>query len=707
MASKQDAQSEAMALIDMGKAMVDKVLSILPFLLSSPSFSANFSTNPFGLLMQLLKHLGVTYKDLENWLTHMLILVIPELEIATKAILLTNLKKMVSCSIDPRIPEKYRKKYKQSNNPETSQERGIDIDIESIDYLDKLSMSPLSDSGKYSYFGLDGVKDSYKFARADDFDAFLWFVIHKGKFPNSAIAAVGKEGQLGFHTSGSTNGASLLETLEVSVEPNQKNTSTILLGNTFMYKNGRTISMCIDNKYGTNGQVLKSTIVPTTDNWNSVNWYGRRAYDLGKNLGLHMGVNNVTNNTRYNGKPRDYSKEFGICNLQYIDQASTDSPIIGTVNNKLKFTILPKPYVHIPDTSKNDNILLSFKKVLFNGKGELDSSGKYSLSESDARDILDFSGSKLKLKNGVTKEQILPKLYECYPGLTVYEFNYDFVMSMRLFDARVIASTLLDTLQQTQIGISLGISHQHQEPSDMIAEIVKNIINSDDSDVEDCFYKFSNEKYEKLLSNAANKRLNKTDKFYSAKEILSSPTNGDLVKEEEILRRALTDAKVTITDEVEEKDKYGIAQNYMFDLIENLVEAIVKAVLSPKVLLLFTVNQKIMGGKWEEFTFLDMMKAMIKIISSLVKEIRDMILQELFKLVMEQLSPIIALLTNALVLEQLDNYSEAIRDIIRNCPFIWFKFKNQLQDTNLDNVDYADIDIPAEVEKDTPNTNNC
>ena len=241
----------------------------------------------------------------------------------------------------------------------------------------------------------------------------------------------------------------------------------------------------------------------------------------------------------------------------------------------------------------------------------------------------------------------------------------------------------------------------------MIAEIVKNIINSDDSEVEDCFYKFSNEKYEKLLSNAANKRLNKTDKFYSAKEILSSPTNGDLVKEEEILHRALTNAKVTITEGVEEKDKYGIAQNFIFDLIEKLVEAIVKAVLSPKVLLLFTVNQKIMGGKWEEFTFLDMVKAMINIIYSLVKEIRDMILQELFKLVMEMLSPILALLSNALVLEQLDNYAEAIRDIIRNCPFIWFKFKNQLRDTHIDNVDYADIDIPPEEEKDKPNTNNC
>ena len=61
--------------------------------------------------MQLLKHLGVGYDDLENWLTRMLILVVPLLEIATKAILLTNLKHMVSCSVDPRIPEKYRKKY--------------------------------------------------------------------------------------------------------------------------------------------------------------------------------------------------------------------------------------------------------------------------------------------------------------------------------------------------------------------------------------------------------------------------------------------------------------------------------------------------------------------------------------------------------------------------------------------------------------------
>ena len=120
------------------------------------------------------------------YLTKFLIYVVPVLEISVKAILLTNLKKMVSCSIDPRIPDKYRKRHKDPNDEETPNVYGIDINIESIDFLDKLSVNPLSDFGQEMYFGLEGVEDVYKLARADDFDAFLWFVIHKGKFPTSS-----------------------------------------------------------------------------------------------------------------------------------------------------------------------------------------------------------------------------------------------------------------------------------------------------------------------------------------------------------------------------------------------------------------------------------------------------------------------------------------------------------------------------------------
>ena len=161
MASTKQQQQDAMAAIDTAKAMLDKVLTILGIIENSPSLTLTFATNPIGFLLQLLKHLGVTYEEIRYWLCWFLTATLPGLEIAVKAILLTNLKKMVSCSIDPRIPDKYRKLHKVTTegNFNSSQEYGIDINVESIDFLNKLATNPLSDAGSELYFGLVGVND--------------------------------------------------------------------------------------------------------------------------------------------------------------------------------------------------------------------------------------------------------------------------------------------------------------------------------------------------------------------------------------------------------------------------------------------------------------------------------------------------------------------------------------------------------------------
>ena len=63
MATKKEMQGDAMASVDTAKAMVDKVLSIMGLILTEPSLTLSFSTNPIGFLMQILRHLGVTYED--------------------------------------------------------------------------------------------------------------------------------------------------------------------------------------------------------------------------------------------------------------------------------------------------------------------------------------------------------------------------------------------------------------------------------------------------------------------------------------------------------------------------------------------------------------------------------------------------------------------------------------------------------------------
>lgn len=693
MAKKDKLISEALSKIDMAQAMADKVLIILDLIQSNKSYPLDL--NAMSFLMDILKSLGVSFDVIEEWLTNFLVYVIPVLELSTKAYLLSNLKNMVGCSTDPRIPEKYRKKHKSQDDTESSQERGIDIDIESIDYLDKLSISPLSDNGKGLYFGLDGINDSYKFARADDFDAFLWFVIHKGKFPNSSIVKLDKNNNLilGNHKTTKNYKGSLLSSLEVTY--NEDDPSTILLGNTFQYESGRTISMCIDIKYNDKGKILNNTIVPISDDWSSVNWYTRRANYFTKNI--------IGDKASKISAKRDYSKEIPICNIQYIDQGSTDSPVIGTVNNKLRFTILPKPLVYINPKK------LTIKKILFNENGDFDKNGKYTLSDTKFDEIFKKEKSKdFEFNEGKSKADVIRSMYECYKGLTIYEFNYDLIMGMKLFDARSIVSALFDTLQNASLGLSVGLEERHQESTDTIKEIIKNIINTDDSTVNDCYHTFSNERYNMLLSNTANKRLNRTDKFYDAKQILSASLSGDTVNEEEVLHRAITQAKVTVTEGSDGSDEYGIANNFMFSLLNNLITAIVQSLLSPKLLMVIVVNQSMMGGgKWEKFNFSNLFKALQDIIVGIVKEVKDLIIDKLWKLVATRLDPLITITSDEIVKEQLDSYADVLREIMKYAPYIFHFIGGQRQDTKIDDVDYADIDIPSENNKDTPNTNNC
>ena len=710
MAKVKDAQSETMTSIDTAKAMVDKVVTIMGIMAASPSSTNTFATNPIGFLLQILKDLGVTYEDIRLWLTNILIFVVPSLEISVKAILLTNLKGMVNCSIDPRIPEKYRKIHNKPNNTSTRQTNGIDFNVESIDFFNKLSVNPLSDVGKELYFGLEGINDTYKFARADDFDAFLWFVMHKGKFPMPSEITNMSTFTDSIHgiEAKSTSGSSLLETVIVDFE--KPNYSSILIGNTFTYTGSpHVVSICIDRKYDENNEITQNTLVPISDDRYSVNWYARNADQLGKNLGFGWGVNQNTADTKYKGKSRDFSKERAICNVQFIDQTSSDSPITGLVNNKLRFTILPRPAIHIPDIS-NGELPTAFIKLLFDADGSYNPNGKYTLADNSestssayCNNAVTIVNSKVNVEN---KAEVVQNLIECYKGLTVYEFNYDYIMSIKMFDAKVIATYLLDSLININVGLNIGYRDTYVQRTEAFKEIIKSILNTDDSTINDCFYSFNNTKYDAMLRRTEEMRAKKHSKSAISeirKTLDEYDENAELHKQIDVLHRAITQASVAVAEGSNEIDKSGMEYNFVFDLVQNLAMAIISSVLSPKVLMILEVNQQMMGGASEQ----SLIVAMQGVIVSIINEVRDLIVQELLKFVLKQIEPIISMISDILLREQLENYTDAIRDIIRNCPHIWFNFGNQDQETKLDTVDYADIDTSSNNGNEQPNTNNC
>ena len=271
-------------------------------------------------------------------------------------------------------------------------------------------------------------------------------------------------------------------------------------------------------------------------------------------------------------------------------------------------------------------------------------------------------------------------------------------------------------LVNTRLGLNLAIEKKHQDATEEIKEIIKNIINQDESLADSCYFTFDNSKYDALLRKSEEKRAkqydfgnttNKSGTFENVAEILAEYDNVTTLEQQiNVINRALTQASVNISDGVDEAEKYGVKFGFVTDLVENLMLAVVNSVLTPKVLMLLEVNRQIMGGSWKAFTMKDLLVSMSNIIVGLVREVRDLVIQELLKFVLKQLEPLIQALESIIVREQIENYTELINDIIRNCPTVWFSFGNLNQETKLDTVDYADIDVSSLKKDITPN-NNC
>ncbi len=723
MASLRKLEDETVALVDAAKAMLDKVVSIMEIFIDAPSLSFEYTVYPMRLVMMLLRSVGVTAEEMKEFLTKILLYSLPALELSVKAALLTNLKGIISsCSVDPRIPERYRKKSIGYLGDIERSKYGIDIPVQSIDIFGKLDISPLDEgAGKEYYFGTEGMTDTYQLARADDMDAFLWFVKHKSKFP--ACKTINNMSDLGGIVNPSD--ATLFSAFSIQFTPDKP--SRIINGNTFSYYNADTVSMCVEAKHDENGKIIENTIIPVSDDRTSANWYIRRADQLGRNaLSGWMKKNKID-------VPRDFSKERAICNIQYLD-GDMECSLAENVDNKFRFSILPKPYVHIPKVNFNDKNNSEppwrFKKLLFNDKGEIDSNGRFTVNDIPTERVdngyVYFNGVnnsyqlKMNIKSGKlsygldTDASVMAKhMIECYPGLTVFEFNYDYVMGMKLFDAKVVATQLINSIMDINVTFRGTISFE-DEIRDEVKELIKEIIEEDTSDISDCFFTFDNTRYSALMRAAevkraeSNKRNGVTGSAYS--DIISIlneyDSNASLHEQHEVLSRAFTQASLVLQEGAEdESDKDSLNLNFFSDLVENLVMAIIYCIFSPKVLMLLTVNETIMGGKWKTFTAKEFFRAMGKVIISIIRETVSLLLQELNKFLLEKLEPIIATMVSLIATERITNYTDAMNELIKNCSFIWFKFGNQYLDTKLDTVDYADIDTSVNKENETPNKN--
>ena len=560
-------------------AAIQTLLERYPVLITTNSLkSISGNTTSFNFMFDILQIIGVNNDKIVEWAANLISGngengILDNIETSIKTLLKANIKNMLSCTINPIIPDDLLDYHKVKNkygdnlpNDIYTEGSGIEIDLSSIDFSGMLKIAPTSSIGKYYYFDNGYLpNDLY---RSRDFNAFIWYVINKGI---------------------------------MSEEGNEK------------YK------MIWDNRN-------KGKDRPNEDFFNALTPDDIAAYNK----------NNLP-------------KKKQIIQCQFLERSFPN-------NNKLKIQLCSDTYYKT--------------RKFFDVKNEEIASNK-----------------------------------------TLFEFNNDYIDSLKLFNSKVLMAQIIDKLTGS-LALNVGYSINETVIQGKIDMIIKKIIEGDDTTINDCFYSFSNEEYDALVEEATLKHAglykyngdNNSAVSLNAQQLLDSLSgiseNSTLQEQTTTIKNAFTQISATIAQDgvISVTDSFNFGMNIIYQIIEQIMYAVISTILSPKVMILIAINSHLMGDELPS-SIEDFLKSINNLLVAIVKEIKDLILEELFNFLIKELEPLISLYLSKLTLESIKYYKELLSNIIDAC----MSSNNSSVQGVIDNVNYADI-VPQEI---TPESSIC
>lgn len=293
---------------------------------------------------------------------------------------------------------------------------------------------------------------------------------------------------------------------------------------------------------------------------------------------------------------------------------------------------------------------------------------------------------------------------------TIFEFNYDYIYSLKLFDSKILVANIINSVMQTLMGVSMigTIDPRKQFIAGMVGEIIDSYEMAEDTIISDDFFSFSNEKYNELLKAGRNRYNGKYNldidaTNYDFSDIIESISNldsitGDLNEQETAIANIIKNVSVKLAQNPSGEDGYDF--NFATDIVKLFIkETIVNITLialSPKVAVLYAINNAVMGDATAIFSpteyFQFITKNMKNLITQISKSILELFLKKLMDFVNEKLKPLLKQFAEKVALEQVIVYTSLIEQVISTCGSALKSLISQGElSTVIDNVNYADI----------------
>lgn len=691
---KKETMDEALGTISAALAILEKMPE-----LQDDNFALSVDIRPVDFLMQCLYKI-VGYDKVVDWVTNCIGSALPTIETAVKTYILTQLKYIFDCTINPFITYDLIK-------------YGVVFDLKTVDLVNMLQYCPLDKSvnnnkknGKYYYFGCEEFDYPDQLENAEDFNALLWYM--KNRTVGTRSVWYGHEEQKNASKHISLNQKQKKEdgiiTLEYSGRPTGLKDAE---GNSMTLQT--PFNNCIHVFLGNTKPIESGNIQATTDDILVVKEKQGRLSDVRRDA--------VTNKEKLEKLIDDLKKEnlskdeWKSRKEKYNMYVSFMDTIIKTIDKNKKLSeglqsLQEKRYISFNAESNQYTLYVepTGNKIVIDRQTYYTSNNAL---VSDKKQLYD------DVITQHTHDMYRPIKYNYYYHKTLLQFNIDYIFSLKLFDKKTVTARLLDALSGC-ITLGLDLSFEERMAQNMVRQAINDIIDNDDTVVSDCFFTFDNDIYNSMMERSESQRLGL---MVAPNGYIGQAVNPDAILESlnelspnaspEQVQSAIESAIFEVTRQCIPEYNPGNSPEFnadwRFNIVDNLIQTlayvIVLTVLSPKIYLLIAVNLKIMGRE-STFDLISFMDNFKQLISGIVKTIRDELMRMLKEWLMELIGNLAKEIGAKLALEQIMYYQE----LLRKCIACFQLRGGNTIGWNMQNVDYSDI---YDTENNEPTNAEC
>lgn len=268
------------------------------------------------------------------------------------------------------------------------------------------------------------------------------------------------------------------------------------------------------------------------------------------------------------------------------------------------------------------------------------------------KNILDITFNSLGNPNRPNNSLTI-RVNSSYDNKTLNELNNDFIDSLKLFNAEKVVNNIIDVIFGS-ISVSISKTKRQLDQEGKINNIVDKLINDDgcDDEIDDSYFTFDNQQIATIEQDSARRQTGLV-KVKTSVDAASSIDKDTLITFNEEMNNAASfvDKKQTLTANIDKMsnesaknvpdgaDKISVKLDFIQKLISSLTKAIVSIVLSPKVIIIFLINFKIvytLSGEYKDPV--EFIKKNKRLIKEMVKTVTDIVTEKLLGIAMKEIT---------------------------------------------------------------------